>query len=94
MTLFYLTDRPGRGDACLMVDLSLVTFPTPQPYDANDPHQQRENWCYVLLQIMSIAKATGDIDPIGILANRPCVSVDLDDLSVKTFGDAVIVESL
>lgn len=48
----------------------------------------------MLLQIMSIAKATGDIDPIGILANRPCVSVDLDDLSVKTFGDAVIVESL
>lgn len=40
-------------------DLSQVTIPTPQPYDNKDANKQRENLCYVLLQVVSQAKQAG-----------------------------------
>jgi hypothetical protein len=77
----------------VMVSLTTITIPTPQPYDSKDSQRQIENLCYVLLQIFSQAKATGDTDPFGLLSHRPNINLELDDLSIKTFGEAAIVES-
>ena len=41
------------------VTLSGVTFPTPAPYDSKDPHKQRENLCYVALQILQAFQGAG-----------------------------------
>lgn len=38
------------------IDLATITIPTPEPYDAEHPHQQRENCGYVLLQMLQQAK--------------------------------------
>lgn len=76
-----------------MISLSDITIPEPHPYDAQDPQKQRENLAYVALQILTAAKANGDIDPFGILANRPLINIELDDLGIKTFGEAAIIES-
>lgn len=35
-----------------MIDFSSLTIPTPGPYQDTNPHRQRENLCYVLLQIL------------------------------------------
>jgi hypothetical protein len=39
--------------------LSGVTFPTPAPYDSKDPNKQRENLCYVLLQVLQSFQSAG-----------------------------------
>jgi len=39
--------------------MAAVTVPTPEPYDDKDPTQQLENVCYVLLQMLSLAKNAG-----------------------------------
>jgi hypothetical protein len=87
-----------------MISLSGITIPTPQPYDKNDSNRQRENYYYVLNQILAAAKAANDNDPFGLLAaiegsastvetGQP-VCVDVEDLSVKIFGTAAIIESI
>lgn len=77
-----------------MVNLSRITIPTPQPYSPQAPCQQLENACYVLLQILTLAKADKDDDPFGLLAAHPNVSLDIGDANLKIFGDAAIVESV
>lgn len=44
------------------IDFSTITVPTPAAYDSANPHQQRENLCYVLLQILAQCSGTMDID--------------------------------
>jgi hypothetical protein len=82
-----------------MISLSGITIPTPEPYDDKNPNKQRENYYYVQLQILAAAKAASDHDPFGILdaisthnTAQP-VSVDLEDLRIRVFGHAAIIES-
>ena len=39
------------------IDLSTVTVPTPAPYDADDPLKNLGDLAYVILQILTVAKA-------------------------------------
>jgi hypothetical protein len=59
-----------------MAALTTVTIPTPEPYDASNPDKQRENLCYVVLQILLAAKT-----------NNESVSLDTDAL---TFNGQVL----
>lgn len=81
-----------------MISLSSITIPTPQPYDKTQPERQRENLSYVLLQILQEAKAANDDDPFGLLGalqqSAATVQVELEDLAIKVFGQAAIIESI
>lgn len=41
------------------IHLSQLTIPTPEPYLKGEPSRQLENLCYVLLQMLVLAKANG-----------------------------------
>ena len=57
-----------------------LTIPTPQPYDSHDDNRQRENLCYVLLQVFLLAKSTGmSIDDQGLIN----LHVDLFNITEK-----------
>jgi len=36
-----------------LVEMGLITVPTPEPFDANRPERQRENLAYVINQILA-----------------------------------------
>lgn len=42
------------------IPLTTITVPTPEPYNSSYPHQQQENFFFVLLQIFDQAKQAGD----------------------------------
>lgn len=41
------------------INFSLLTIPTPEPYDAKDDRRQHENLCYVLNQLLVQAQNAG-----------------------------------
>lgn len=48
--------------------LENITIPTPAPYDSDDPLQQTENLCYVILQVLQkIQTAQLDIDVVDAI---------------------------
>jgi hypothetical protein len=55
----------------MTIDFDTITVPTPAAYDSADPHKQRENFFYVLNQILDQCSGEIDIDlaeQIGSLA--------------------------
>lgn len=61
-------------------NLTQVTVPTPQPYDANDPTRQVENLCYVALQLLALAKDAEFV----VRDNLAGVETKLDELKWNT----------
>lgn len=57
-----------------MIDMSLITVPTSEPYDSTHPQRQAENAAYVALQIMTQVKA-----------EYPELDIDLVD-AVRSLG--------
>ena len=56
------------------IDVSLITFPIPEPFDKTQPEKQRENLAFVQLQILeqfrdAVIDSGGmlDIDIVGAL---------------------------
>ena len=41
------------------LDLSTITIPTPEAFDEDNPTQEMENLCYVILQVLAKAKSQG-----------------------------------
>ena len=68
--------------------LTQVTIPTPQPYDDKDENRQRENLCYVALQMLSQAKQAGfvfqDSQTAVMNVNLEGVETKLDELKWNT----------
>ena len=62
--------------------LTDITIPTPAAYDSADPHKQRENLCYVFLQLLTKMQTAGtDIDLVGAVSALQFNGESLD------FGD-------
>lgn len=52
------------------IDFSTITVPTPAAYDSADPHKQRENFYYVMNQILAQFNTDSvvlDIDVTGAI---------------------------
>lgn len=58
-----------------MPALTNITIPTPQPYDKNDSNRQRENYYYVMLQLLGVAKTNGETVSFNPSSS---LSVDVD----------------
>jgi hypothetical protein len=43
----------------VLVDLSQLTIPTPEPFDKSQPERQRENLAYVAMQVLDLFKQAG-----------------------------------
>jgi hypothetical protein len=81
-------------------DLSAVTIPTPAPYDEADPFKQIENLCYVILQILTVAKAheftmaakplTDAVDALAYNGTE----FDLGDLIIRFTGKTPIITGI
>lgn len=56
------------------INLGLTTIPTPEPYSDKDEHKQRENLCFVLLQLFALGQSVGfklpDKDEITLLTDK------------------------
>ena len=63
-------------------NLTQITIPTPQPYEKNNDNRQRENLCYVLLQMLAQAKSAGfvfrEYQPASV-----CMTADLSGVETK-----------
>lgn len=69
-----------------MIDLTGITIPTPTPYSATDPQQQRENLCYVLLQVLQkFQAAETDVDVVTALKDLQFENITF------TFGNLKVV---
>lgn len=77
-----------------MLTLDNVTLPLPEPYDSAQPAQQRENLCYVLLQILQglkAAQSTVDIgEAIRALAYN-WAELEVGDVAIRTGRDVSTV---
>jgi len=43
----------------ILINFANVTIPTPQPFDKNQPEQNRENMAYIVAQILQELKTNG-----------------------------------
>lgn len=85
-----------------MISLETTTIPTPQPYDAAAPHQQVENLCYVLLQILDQAKANGESLSLSVTELTAAVQslafnnqeVQLGALTLRSCGKSLTLEEV
>lgn len=60
----------------MAIPLTTITIPTPEPYLKNDPTRNQENFWYVWLQILQVAKDAGE----SVTLN-PSMTIDLADLT-------------
>ena len=74
-----------------IIDFETITVPTPAAYDSADPNKQRENFYYVMNQILNQLSGEIDIDlaeQIGSLAVTGG-SFELPGLTIKRSGRVV-----
>lgn len=79
------------------VTFSALTMPTPEPYDSADPNRQRENFYYVLNQILTTLKAnsaTLDLDitqAVGDLSFAGEI-LDMPGLNIRRSGKTLTID--
>lgn len=72
----------------MSISLADITIPTPAAYDSSDPAKQRENLCYVALQILAAAKSAEE--PISI--NVDALQSAVEDLTFS--GERIEIPAL
>ena len=69
------------------IDLSTITIPTPEPYQKNEPDQQRENLAFVVLQVIETIKQQNPIFDVDIVQA-------IKDLQLQTAPMSEIVQAI
>lgn len=80
-----------------VIDFATITNPIPEPYDTKNPDKQRENFYFVLNQVIDQLKqqgATLDLDVTQAVLDLSYAGtvVDLPGLNIKRTGKLITIE--
>ena len=76
------------------VNLSTITFPTPEPFDKTQPEKQRENMAFVMLQVLEAFKQQNPTIDIDIVQALTTITTAINVLSAITGDNSDLVQAV